>query len=225
MEPVRCTGSRVGLNDKWVLKPGTGRVVVALDCHHPRATTTVFPKNEEEARFSLNLGAGKATPAGRGIQGPESGTLTEELARLFAGGRRGWGVAIDLTHCYWSSLLPPGKRTLFRVARREHVWLFRSSPFGWSHSPLLCPRLLAHLTRVVGMEVAGEVVRWLHYLDGFLWYGRDAGAVAQNLEESTIATAASPAHGRACAAGGYASDAGGWLEMKWRWQLPPVGWR
>ena len=48
------------------------------------------------------------------------------------------------------------------------MWVFRPLPFGWSSSPLLCERFLAHLTRKVGLGVAGAVMRLMHYLDDFL---------------------------------------------------------
>ena len=45
---------------------------------------------------------------------------------------------INWTNCYWSILLPLGKRMLTRVVGQEHMWLFRPLPFGWSYDPLLC---------------------------------------------------------------------------------------
>ena len=56
-------------------------------------------------------------------------------------------------------------------------------PSNTCDSPLLCQRLLAHLSSAVRMEVAGEVVRLMHYLNDFLLYGRDERAVALKLDE------------------------------------------
>ena len=71
------------------------------------------------------------------------------------------------------------------------MWLFRTLPFGWSCSPLLCQRVLAHLVRKVGLEVAGAVLRLMHYLDDFLVFGDSEKAVAAKLAEfkKVLATA------------------------------------
>ena len=105
----------------------------------------------------------------------------ESLAEAFSQGLCGWGAIIDVTNCYWSILLPEGKSHLFRVGGEECMWVFKTLPFGWSYSPLLCQRLLAHLTGKVGLEVAGAVLRLMHYLDVFLVFGDSEAAVATEL--------------------------------------------
>ena len=105
----------------------------------------------------------------------------ESLAQAFSQGLCGWGANIDVTNCYWSILLPEGKSHLFCVGGEECMWVFKMLPFGWSYSPLLCQRLLAPLTGKVGLEVAGAVLRLMHYLDGFLVFGDSEAAVATKL--------------------------------------------
>ena len=56
------------------------------------------------------------------------------------------------------------------------MWIFKTLPFGWSYSPLLCQRLLAQLTGKVGLEAAGAVLRLMHYLDDFLVFGNSEAA-------------------------------------------------
>ena len=107
----------------------------------------------------------------------------ESLAEVFSQGLRGWGANIDVTNCYWSILLPEGKSHLFRVGGEECMWVFKTLPFGWSYSPLLCQRLLAQLTGKVGLEVAGAVLRLMHYLGDFLVFGDSEAAVATKLAE------------------------------------------
>ena len=51
------------------------------------------------------------------------------------------------------------------------MWVFKTPPFGWSYSPLLCQRFLAHLVGRVGLTEAGAVLRLMFYLDNFLVFG------------------------------------------------------
>ena len=87
----------------------------------------------------------------------------ESLAEAFGQGLRGWAANIDVKNCYWSILLPEDKQHLFRVGGEGCMWVFKTLPFGWSYSPLLCQRFLAHLVGKVGLKVAGAVLRPMHY--------------------------------------------------------------
>ena len=63
------------------------------------------------------------------------------------------------------------------------MWVFRILPFGSSYSPVLCQRLLAHLTEKVGLRVAGAALRLMHYLDDFLIFGDSEEAVSEKPAE------------------------------------------
>ena len=61
------------------------------------------------------------------------------------------------------------------------MWVFKTLPFGYSYSPLLFRRFLAHLTGKVGLGKAGAVLRPMHYLDDLLVFGECEEAVTEKL--------------------------------------------
>ena len=148
----------------------------------PTAAAFTIPKNETKARLILHgVRANQRQWEGGYKVLRVSLPQVESLAEAFSQGLRGWGANIDVTNCYWSILLPEGKSHLFRVGGEECMWVFKTLPFGWSYSPLMCQRLLAHLTGKVGLEVAGAVLRLMHYVDDFLVFGDSEAAVATKL--------------------------------------------
>ena len=148
----------------------------------PTAAAFTIPKNETKARLILHGVRANQRQWEGGYKVPRvSLPQVESVAEVFSQGLRGWGANIDVTNCYWSILLPEGKSHLFHVGGEECMWVFKTPPFGWSYSPLLCQRLLAHLTGKVGLEVAGAVLRLMHYLDDFLVFGDSEAAVATKL--------------------------------------------
>ena len=148
----------------------------------PTAVAFTIPKNETKARLILHGVRANQRQWEGGYKVPRvSLPQVESLAEVFSQGLRGWGANIDVTNCYWSIPLPEGKSHLFRGGGEECMWVFKTLPFGWSYSPLLCQRLLAQLTGKVGLEVAGAVLRLMHYLDDFLVFGDSEAAVATKL--------------------------------------------
>ena len=134
----------------------------------PMAAAFTIPKNETKARLILHgVRATLRQREGGYKVSRVSLPQTKSLAEAFRQGLRGWGGKIDVTNCYWSSLLPEGKQHFSRVEGENCMWVFRTLPFGWSYSPLLCQRILAHLVGKVGLEVAGAVLRtiWMTF-----WY-------------------------------------------------------
>ena len=148
------------------------------------ATTFTIPKNESKARLIVHgVKANESQRAG-GYKVPRvSLPPIESLAEAFGQGLRGYGANVDVANCYWSILLPKGKQHLFRVGGEDCMWVFKTLPFGWSYSPLLCQHFLAHLVARVGLTVAGAVLRLMHYLDDFLVFGDSKQAVADKLAE------------------------------------------
>ena len=129
-------------------------------------TAAAAPRNSSTCWFCSGTRREWCAPADEHIPSlPVSLPQVESLAEVFSQGLRGWGANIDVTNCYWSMLLRDGKSHLFRVGWEECMWVFKTLPFGWSYSPLLCQRLLAQLMGKVGLEVAGTVLRLMHYLD------------------------------------------------------------
>ena len=105
----------------------------------PTATAFTIPKNETKARLILHGVRANQRQWEGGYRVPRvSLPQVESLAEVFSQGLRGWGANIDITNCYWSILLPKGKVHLFRVGGEECVWIFKTLPFGWSYSQLLC---------------------------------------------------------------------------------------
>ena len=106
----------------------------------PTAAAFTIPKNETKARLILHGVRANQRQWEGGFKVPRvSLPQLESLAEAFSQGLRGWGANIDLTNCYWSILLPEGQSHVFCVGGGgECMWVFKTLPFGWSHSPLLC---------------------------------------------------------------------------------------
>ena len=80
------------------------------------------------------------------------------------------GAHIDLSNCIWSMVLPEKHWLTFRVLVEGELWAFRSPPFGWSHSRVICQAVPENIVRGVAVM---DVLVLIYYDDVFIiGYGK-----------------------------------------------------
>ena len=81
------------------------------------------------------------------------------------------GAHINVSNCFWSMVLRERYWSTFRVMADGELWAFKSLPFGWSYSPVICWAVLEH---IVWSVVVDDVFVLIHYDDIFvIGHGKD----------------------------------------------------
>ena len=117
----------------------------------------------------------RSAAPGQRIKLPTLENLADTFREAARDSRTMWFCELYVANMFWSCCVPEEEKSTIRIGVTDEVWGFHSSPFGWTHSPLIATELLAKTLEKFNMPG----IRPVQYVNDIPVYGFDRERVKE----------------------------------------------